>query len=132
MAGVPRGDGDGDPYGVVDGDRRQVHHRGDLQADHRDDHRADHRDDHRADHRHQEPTRAVPHPSVGDDPLGADRCDDPDDHWVVVRLVARQCLAVAESAYPTPRPVVRVAVESACQMLKVAAWHRGAEHGKPR
>ena len=131
---------------MVDGDRRQVHRRGDHRVGHRDDHRVGHRDHHRVglhrDHhrvglhrdlrRRREPTPAVPHPSVGDDPLGADRCDDPDDHRVVVRLVARQCLAVAESAYPTPRPVVRVAVESACQMLKVAAWHRGAEHGKPR
>jgi len=132
LAGVPRGDGDGVPYGVVGGDRRRVHHRDDLQVDHRDDHQVDHRDDHQDPRLRQEPTRAVPHPSVGDDPPGADWYDDPDDHWVVVRLVARQCLAVAEPAYPTPRSVVRVAVESACQMLKGAAWHRGVEHGKPQ
>jgi len=130
---------------VVDGDR-QVHRRDDHRAGHRDDHRAGHRDHHRVglhrDHhrvglhrdlrRRREPTPAVPHPSVGDGPLGADRYGDPDDHRVAARSVARRCLAVAESAYRTPRPVARVAAESACRMLRGVAWHRVAEHGEPR
>jgi len=121
---------------VVDGDR-QVHRRDDHRAGHRDDHRAGHRDHHRVglhqDHRRRrEPTPAVPHPSVGDGPLGADRYGDPDGHRVAARSVARRCLAVAESAYRMLRPVARVAAESACRMLRGAAWHRVAEHGEPR
>jgi len=122
---------------VVDGDRRRVHHRDDHRAGHRDDHRAGHRDHHRVGlhrdlRRRREPTPAVPHPSVGDGPLGADRYGDPDGHRVAARSVARRCLAVAESAYRTPRPVARVAAESACRMLRGAAWHRVAERGEPR
>ena len=121
---------------MVDGDR-QVHRRDDHRAGHRDDHRAGHRDHHRVGlhrdlRRRREPTPAVPHPSVGDGPLGADRYDDPDGHRVAARSVARRCLAVAESAYRTPRPVARVAAESACRMLRGAAWHRVAERGEPR
>jgi len=130
---------------VVDGDR-QVHRRDDHRAGHRDDHRAGHRDHHRVglhrDHhrvglhrdlrRRREPTPAVPHPSVGDGPLGADRYGDPDGHRVAARSVARRCLAVAESAYRMLRPVARVAAESACRMLRGAAWHRVAERGEPR
>ena len=105
---------------------------------HRDHHRVGlHRDHHRVGlhrglRRRRELTPAVPHPSVGDGPLGADRYDDPDDHRVAARSVARRCLAVAESACRTPRPVARVAAESVCRMLKGAAWHRAAEHGEPR